>query len=455
MASNSMQGATPTRREQVKALGVAALGGMLEWFEFIIFVYLAAQISHNFFSPDMPEWVRLMQTFGIFAAGFLVRPIGGIVMAQMGDLLGRKRIFTLTLFLMAGPTLIVGLLPGYDQIGIWAPILLLVCRLLQGLSVGGEFPGAVCFVSEQVPGRKMPLALGILAASMALGALSGSVVVSVLTNFLGAEAMMEYGWRIPFIMGGIFGFISVYVRRFTKETPVFEQMKKQAVLSDKPPVRVLLEKHRFGLFAGMILSCALTLMATSMQQFPQTYFTMQVGLPLESISAIQSAFIFASMSGNILWGLIASVTRIPLLTAFIITQIGTISCLFWLYTQTSAESLLVPGICLGLFAGGAMSLPLCLLVQAFPAQQRYTGIATCYNVPVALFGGSSLLVLTFLAQYGGAAAAAYPAILAVFSVITGLVLWPRRHPVDPFKQGDSQDRAPMTRIAAKETAVTS
>src|SRR5690606_8574385 len=134
------------------------LGGILEYFEFIIFVYLATYISHHFFSPDMPEWVRLMQTFGVFAAGFLVRPIGGIIMAQMGDLIGRKKIFSLTLAFMAVPTLIIGLLPGYEQIGIWAPVLLLLCRLVQGLSLGGELPGAICFVSEQVSGRRMPLA---------------------------------------------------------------------------------------------------------------------------------------------------------------------------------------------------------------------------------------------------------------------------------------------------------
>src|SRR5690606_39463619 len=111
--------------------------------------------------PNMPECLRLWQAFGIFAAGFFIRPVGGIIMAQLGDLVGRKRIFTLTLALMAVPTLIIGLLPGYAQIGIWAPIILLLCRLLQGVSLGGELPGAISFVSEQVSGSRLAFALAV------------------------------------------------------------------------------------------------------------------------------------------------------------------------------------------------------------------------------------------------------------------------------------------------------
>ncbi|HEX9174278.1 MAG TPA: MFS transporter, partial [Telluria sp.] len=200
------------RREQFKALGIASLGGMLEYFEFIIFVFLTPQISAHFTSPDMPEWLRVMQTLGIFAAGFLIRPIGGILMAQLGDLVGRKRIFTLTLSLMAGPTLVIGLLPGYADIGIWAPLLLLLCRLLQGIALGGELPGAISFVSEQVSGKRVAFALGILASTVCLGSLGGSVVVSSLAKALGPAGMNDYGWRIPFLLGGVFGLLSVYLR---------------------------------------------------------------------------------------------------------------------------------------------------------------------------------------------------------------------------------------------------
>src|SRR5690554_4380434 len=247
-----------SRWEQIKALSVASLGGMLEYFEFIIFVFLATHIANHFTSPDMPEWLRLMQAFGIFAAGFFIRPVGGIIMAQLGDLVGRKRIFTLALALMAGPTLIIGLLPGYGQIGIWAPIILLLCRLLQGVSLGGELPGAISFVSEQVSGQRLAFALGILAASMCLGSLLGSMAVSGLTNLLGAEVMNEWGWRIPFIVGGVFGAFSVYLRRFTDETRVFKELKERRMLADEAPFKVVIAKHRRNLLLAMVLASATT-----------------------------------------------------------------------------------------------------------------------------------------------------------------------------------------------------
>ena len=295
-----------TRREQLKALGIASLGSMLEYFEFIIFVFLAPQISRHFSSPDMPEWLRLMQTFGIFAAGFLIRPVGGIIMAQIGDRVGRKRIFTLTLALMAGPTLVIGCLPGYAHIGVWAPILLLACRLLQGISLGGELPGAISFVSEQVSGRKVAFALGFLAFATSTGSLVGSAVVSGLTHWMGAEAMMEYGWRIPFIIGGIFGVMSVYLRRYTHETPVFEAMKAKMMLSERPPFAELVSKHRFNLFGAMFFAGCTTVVAATTQQFPVTYFVTMKKLPMAEVSTVLTTMILFSGFGNILGGMLVS-----------------------------------------------------------------------------------------------------------------------------------------------------
>ena len=132
----------PLTKQDYKTLSLAALGGALEFYDFIIFVFFANAIGQLFFPPEMPEWLRLLQTFGIFAAGYVVRPLGGIVMAHFGDLLGRKRMFTLSILLMAVPTLLIGLLPTYAVIGLAAPLLLLLMRILQGAAVGGEVPGA-------------------------------------------------------------------------------------------------------------------------------------------------------------------------------------------------------------------------------------------------------------------------------------------------------------------------
>ena len=425
-----------TRWEQIKALGVASLGGMLEYFEFIIFVFLASQIAAHFTSPDMPEWLRLMQTFGIFAAGFFVRPIGGIIMAQLGDLIGRKRIFTLTLALMAGPTLVIGLLPGYAQIGIWAPVILLFCRLLQGISLGGELPGAISFVSEQVNGKRLVFALGILASSICLGSLSGSVVVSSLTNLLGAEAMNEWGWRVPFILGGLFGALSVYLRRFTDETPVFKELKERRMLSEQAPFKVVVAQHRRNLILAMVLAAATTVVTASTQQFPMTFFTSVRGLPLEGVSSLVTMMIGLTLIGNILGGLLVMWRLLPLLLGYVLFQVVTLVCIFWAYTRTDLESLVLPCMILGLSGGIAMGLSLTFLARAFPAPIRYTGLATCYNIPIAIFGGTALLVLTYLSSVSVAYVPFYPAFFCLASIVAVICLWPHRHAINPFEEND-------------------
>ena len=143
----------PLNRQDYKTLSLAALGGALEFYDFIIFVFFAVVIGELFFPADIPEWLRQFQTFGIFAAGYLARPLGGIIMAHFGDLIGRKRMFTLSIILMALPTLLIGLLPTYATLGIAAPLLLLLLRILQGAAIGGEVPGAWVFVAEHVPAR--------------------------------------------------------------------------------------------------------------------------------------------------------------------------------------------------------------------------------------------------------------------------------------------------------------
>src|SRR5512140_2484472 len=146
------------KRSDYRTLTLAALGGTLEFYDFIIFVFFAGVIGQLFFPPDMPDWLRQVQTFGIFAAGYFARPLGGIIMAHFGDLFGRKRMFMLSILLMALPTLAIGLLPTYAVIGVWAPLLLLALRIMQGSAIGGEVPGAWVFVTEHVPKRHVGFA---------------------------------------------------------------------------------------------------------------------------------------------------------------------------------------------------------------------------------------------------------------------------------------------------------
>ena len=202
---------------EFRTLALASLGGALEFYDFVIFVFFTAVIGKLFFSASLPEWMREIQTFGIFAAGYLARPLGGVVMAHFGDIHGRKRMFTLSILLMAIPTLLIGCLPTYHAAGVIAPLLLLTMRLLQGVAIGGEAPGGWVFVAEHARPQRVGLAIGLLTCGLSLGILLGSLV-AVCLNAKFSQAEIASGlWRIPFLLGGIFGFIAMFLRRWLND----------------------------------------------------------------------------------------------------------------------------------------------------------------------------------------------------------------------------------------------
>src|ERR1700744_5039348 len=210
---------------EIRTLALASLGGALEFYDFVVFVFFTAVIGKLFFAASLPDWVRQTQTFGIFAAGYLARPWGGIVMATFGDTRGRKRMFTLSVLLMAIPTLLIGLLPTYESIGIAAPLLLMMMRVMQGVGIGGEAPGGWVFVAEHARRGRVGFAVGLLTGGLSLGILLGSLVATGL-NLVFTQAQIAAGyWRLPFLIGGAFGFTAMLLRRWLQETPVFEEIR--------------------------------------------------------------------------------------------------------------------------------------------------------------------------------------------------------------------------------------
>ncbi|MDI2175909.1 MFS transporter, partial [Pseudomonas aeruginosa] len=248
----------PLTRSDYKTLSLSALGGALEFYDFIIFVFFATVVGKLFFPADMPEWLRQLQTFGLFAAGYLARPLGGVIMAHFGDLLGRKRMFTLSIFMMAVPTLIMGLLPTYAQIGIWAPLALLLLRVIQGAAIGGEVPGAWVFVAEHVPARHVGYACGTLTSGLTAGILLGSLVATAINSFYSATEVQDYAWRIPFLLGGVFGLFSVYLRRWLHETPVFAELQQRKALAEEVPLKAVVRDHRGAVLVSMLLTWVLS-----------------------------------------------------------------------------------------------------------------------------------------------------------------------------------------------------
>ena len=415
------QPARPLTRNDYKTLSLSALGGALEFYDFIIFVFFATVVGKLFFPADMPEWLRLMQTFGIFAAGYLARPLGGIVMAHFGDLLGRKKMFTLSIFMMAVPTLIMGLLPTYAQIGMAAPILLLLMRVIQGAAIGGEVPGAWVFVSEHVPARNTGFACGTLTAGLTAGILLGSLVATLINSVYSAEEVADYAWRIPFLLGGVFGLFSVYLRRWLHETPVFAELQQRKALAEEVPLRAVLRDHRGAIVLSMLLTWLLSAgIIVVILMTPTILQTVYGFTPSVALQANSLAIVLLTL------GCIGAGRLVDRFGAGRVFVAGSLALLVssWTFYHTLAEhkDLLFPmyaltGLCVGIV--GAVPF---VMVRAFPPVVRFSGLSFSYNVAYAIFGGLTPMAVTALLKFSPMAPALYVAGICTIGLLVGLYL---------------------------------
>ncbi|NER62974.1 MHS family MFS transporter [Pseudomonas sp. MAFF212427] len=415
------QPSRPLTRSDYKTLSLSALGGALEFYDFIIFVFFAAVVGKLFFPVDMPEWLRLMQTFGIFAAGYLARPLGGIVMAHFGDLLGRKKMFTLSIFMMAVPTLIMGLLPTYAQIGIWAPILLLVMRVIQGAAIGGEVPGAWVFVSEHVPGRNVGYACGTLTAGLTSGILLGSLVATLINTVYTPQELSDYAWRIPFLMGGVFGLFSVYLRRWLHETPVFAEMQQRKALAEEVPLRAVLRDHRGAIVLSMLLTWLLSAGVIVVILMTPTVLQSVYGFSATTALQANSLAIVLLSIGCIGAGALAD--RFGAGRVFVSGSLALLASSWTFYHSIAAHpDWLFPlyaltGLCVGVI--GAVPY---VMVRAFPPVVRFSGLSFSYNLAYAIFGGLTPIMVTSLMKFSPLGPAYYVAGICTLGLLVGIYL---------------------------------
>ncbi|MEE3651856.1 MULTISPECIES: MFS transporter [unclassified Brenneria] len=408
-------------RQDYKTLSLAALGGALEFYDFIIFVFFAAVIGDLFFPADIPEWLRQVQTFGIFAAGYLARPLGGIVMAHFGDLVGRKKMFSLSILLMALPTLAMGMLPTYASIGIAAPLLLLLMRVLQGAAIGGEVPGAWVFVAEHVPRSRIGFACGTLTAGLTMGILLGSLVATLLNTVFTPEQMSGGGWRLPFFIGGIFGLVAMYLRRWLQETPIFMEMQAHKKLAEELPLKSVVMNHRKAIVVSMLLTWMLSACIVVVILMAPTYLQKVHGVSAALALQANCLATIMLMVGCIGAGLI--VDRFGASKMFILGSLSLAACSWFFYsTAASNASLLFIGYAIvGLSVGVVGAVPY-VMVRAFPAEVRFSGISFSYNVSYAVFGGLTPIFVTLIMKATPLAPAFYVLTLSVVGVLLGIYL---------------------------------
>lgn len=413
-----MQSAT-LNRSDMKTLALAALGGALEFYDFIIFGFFVATIGQLFFPPETADWLRLLQAWGLFAAGYFARPLGGIVMAHFGDRNGRKRMFTLSVFMMAIPTLLIGLLPTYASIGYAAPLALLLLRVVQGAAIGGEVPGAWTFVAEHVPANRVGFACGTLTSGLTIGILFGALMATAITRSFSAAEVLAFGWRIPFLVGGVFGFFAVFLRRLLAETPVFEEMRRRNELVQGLPLKSVLAGHGRAVIVSMLLTWVLTAAIVVVILMTPTLIQKLFSIaPADALAASSVATLGLSI-GCVVFGLAAD--------RFGAARIVAVGCALLLlavyalyFGLASAPQRLIPLYACAGFCVGVTGVIPTVLVRAFPPAVRFSGISFAYNIAYAIFGGLTPLMVSLMMKSQPLAPAHYVAALCVVGIVVGL-----------------------------------
>jgi MHS family proline/betaine transporter-like MFS transporter len=375
-----------TRATHHKMLAAATIGNILEFYDFLLFGMLMPIFSPIFF-PAEDATVSLLKAYALFAVGFFTRPLGGIVFGHIGDHYGRKLALTLSIFAMAVPTVIIGILPGYDKIGIWAPIILLACRLLQGICAGGEYSGSGVMVLEHVSPKLRYVYTSIVAASASLGGLLAALVT---LSFL-LLPLPEWGWRLPFLLGGCIGLVGLYLRRNGQESPEFLQTHRRVSMVE------LIRKHR--------RACLVTIGVAGFAVGP--FYTATVYIPsyLMSIGAFSkptillgNCFVLLAVTVSGVWCGRLSVgrsVRSMMLLGALLVALCAWPLFYWIhhsniYYVVAAQTLFM--LVSELFS----ALSLGFILQLFPPEVRYRGAAFFYNVGIALFCGTIPVIATTL-----------------------------------------------------------
>lgn len=416
----SRPGVRPLTRQDYRTLALSALGGALEFYDFVIFVFFVTTLGALFFPPELPEWMRQVQVFGVFAAGYLARPLGGILMAHFGDLIGRKRMFTLSILMMALSTLGIGLLPTHATLGLAAPLLLLLMRIIQGAAIGGEVPGAWVFVAEHVPAKRIGYATGILTCGLTAGILIGSLIATALTTAYTKAEILDWAWRIPFLIGGVFGLISVYLRRFLEETPVFKEMEAKKALAEELPLKTVIRDHRPAVVVSILLTWMLSASIVTVILMTPTFLQTLYGFDAKTaLEANSIATLFLSV-GCILSGLI--IDKVGAGRFFVVGSLLLAITTFLFYTTLhTAPELLFPLYGVTGFVVGVIGGVPFVMVKAFPPAIRFSGISFSYNISYAIFGGLTPMFVTLMLQLDKLAPAHY--ILALSAVGFCVGLW--------------------------------
>ena len=418
-----------------RVIAASSAGTMIEWYDFYIFGALAAIISTQFY-PEGSATANFLKTLATFAVGFAVRPFGALVFGRIGDLIGRKFAFLMTLLIMGGATAGIGLLPSYERIGIAAPILLVVLRLLQGLALGGEYGGAAVYVAEHAPDGKRGFYTSFIQTTATLGLFVSLVVILVVRGAVGEEAFRQWGWRIPFLLSILLVGMSYYIRVRLQESPLYTKLKESGKTS-KAPLR-----DSFGTWSRWKVFFLVLFGATAGQavvwytgQFYALFFLQTVlNVPLTMSYIIVAAALLAGAPLFIVFGALSD--RIGRKRVMMTGNLIAALSYYPIYMAMKAFSDPVNPVVLSLlvfiqvvFVTMVYGPIAAFLVEAFPARIRYTSMSLPYHFGNGWFGGFLPLIATALVARTGNiyAGLIYPIAVATLTFIVGMIYLKETH----------------------------
>jgi len=370
------------------------VGNILEWYDFTLYGYLAVVLSKLFFPSDN-ETVSLLASFGAFAVGFFFRPLGSVILGYIGDKYGRKQALILSIFLMAIPTFLIGLLPTYHEIGILAPIILVFLRILQGISTGGEYTTSVSFVVEHAPSERRGFYGSINLLGAVIGIMFGSLMGAFLNAVFDKNTLEEFGWRIGFLFGIVLAFVGIYLRKKAEETPIFLAIEEEN--KSKNPLLKTFIHHPKELILAIIFSSlqgvAFFLLFVYMPTFYQKVLNIE---PSKALFINSFAMLVLAMLIPVMAHLSDKVGRKPLiLSATFLYTVASVF-LFKLILTGQVLNIILGHVLFAVISSGFMAILPTFLIELFPADVRNTAFSVGYNTALGIFGGTVPMVATYL-----------------------------------------------------------
>jgi len=441
----------PADRGVARAVASSFVGTAIEWYDFFIYGTAAALVLGPQFFPGGSDLAGTLAVFATLAVGFIARPIGGVVMGHFGDRTGRKSMLVTSLLTMGAATVAIGLLPNYAAIGVWAPILLVLLRFLQGIGVGGEWGGAVLMATEHAPKGKRGLYGAAPQMGVPAGVILANVVFLLCTQLMSNDQFTAWGWRVPFLLSGTLVAAALWIRLGVMESPAFQAVEKEDRITRIPIVSVLKDSWRTVLLAGGTF-IATNGIAYVFMVFVLAYGTKELGYSKGTMLALLIASCPVWMAGM---GISAHLSdRLGRRRVYVTSTVGllVVSAGFFTLIDTASIPLMLAAMLLLAFVLGATVGPQsALFAELFPASVRYSGASLGYQIGAILGGGIAPFIATWLyASFGTTAAiTAYFVAVSVVSLVCTVVLLRRPHEAEP----DAAEPGVVPAVTAQDVPV--